>query len=119
VRTGRAVAEACLLFTASRLSSGDPALDARFEPHELSGLALYFSAAPNLHHPIDATRERKHRALDAYRTQLESTELARIHALLDHKEREWGARCGATHAEAFKLLAPAHLHCNPDAESFR
>jgi LmbE family N-acetylglucosaminyl deacetylase len=116
VRTGRAVAEACLLFAVPRLASGDAALDARSEPFELRGLALYFTAAPNLHYPIDATRERKHRALDAYRTQLDGAELARIHALLDHKERQWGARCGATHAEALKVLAPAHLHCNPDAE---
>jgi N,N'-diacetylchitobiose non-reducing end deacetylase len=116
VRTGRAVAEACLLSDARRLSSGDAALDRGFEPWELRGLVLYFTAAPNLHQPIGPTRARKHRAIDAYRSQLDEARLAVLHGVLEHKEREWGARCGAAHAEAFKVLAPAHLHCNPDAE---
>jgi LmbE family N-acetylglucosaminyl deacetylase len=116
VRTGRAVAEACLVYDAPRLASGDPALDAGYEPHALRGVAFYFTAAPNVHPAIDATRARKHRALDAYRTQLDAARLAELHAVLDHKERQWGARCGASHAEAVKLLAPAHLHCNPDAD---
>jgi LmbE family N-acetylglucosaminyl deacetylase len=116
VRTGHAVAEACLLFDARRLASGDPELDLRFEPYELSGVAFYFTAAPNLHYAIGATRERKHRAIDAYRTQLDGTRRAEIHAVLEHKERQWSARGGSTHAEALKLLSPAHLHCNPDAD---
>jgi LmbE family N-acetylglucosaminyl deacetylase len=116
VRTGRAAAEAALLFAAPRLSSGDPELDARYQPHVLLGVAFYFTAAPNQHVPIDATRERKHRAIDAYRSQLDAARLREIHALLDHKERQWGARCGAAHGEAFKVLSPGHLHCNPDAE---
>jgi LmbE family N-acetylglucosaminyl deacetylase len=116
LRTGRAVAEACLLCRAPRLSSGDPDLDRSVGPWPLRGVAFYFTAAPNTHRPIETTRARKHRALDAYRCQLDPARLAQIHAVLDHKEREWGARCGATHAEALKLLSLDHLHCNPDAE---
>ena len=116
VRTGRAAAEACLLFDAPRLASGDPAIDAAWRPHALRGIAFYFSAAPNRFVGIAATRERKHRALDAYATQLAPERLAEIHAVLEQKERAWGARCGAEHGEAFKVLAPAHLHCNPDAD---
>ena len=116
VRTGRAVAEACLLADAPRLTSGDLALDARTRPWELRGVAFYFTASPNLHFPIAGVRARKHRAIDAYRTQLDDARLAAIHALLESKERDWGARCGTSHAEALKVLALAHLHCNPDAE---
>lgn len=116
VRTGLAAAEACLLFDSPRLSSGDPALDAAYQPHALAGIAFYFSAAPNSYFAIAQTRERKHRAIDAYATQLDGPRLAEIHAMLDAKERSWGVRCGATHGEAFKLLSPRHLHCNPDAE---
>lgn len=116
VRTGRAVAEACLLFDAPRLASGDAELDAAYRPHELRGIAFYFSAAPNRFFAISRTRERKHQALDAYATQLDGARLAEIHALLDYKERAWGARCGAEHGEALKVLALRHLHCNPDAD---
>jgi LmbE family N-acetylglucosaminyl deacetylase len=116
VRTGHAVAEACLLFGLKRLPSGDSELDARFSPYPLRGIAFYFTAAPNTHFDVSATRERKHRAIDAYRTQLDAGQRAAIHALLERKERQWAAACGARYAEALKLLAPAHLHCNPDAD---
>jgi LmbE family N-acetylglucosaminyl deacetylase len=116
VRTGRAAAEACLLVDLPRLSSGDPELDSRHAPGSIAGVVFYFSAAPNLHFDVSETRACKHRALDAYRTQLDADRLASIHALLERREREWGRRAGGAWGEAFKLLAPAHLHCNPDAE---
>ena len=66
VRTGLAVAEACLLFGLPRFPSGDPGLDEAFEPFRLRGIAFYASAGANTVVDIGATRERKHRALDAY-----------------------------------------------------
>lgn len=116
VRTGLAVAEACLLFGLPRFSSGDAVLDADFEAFRLRGIAFYFSAGANTVVDIGATRARKHRALDAYTAQFSSEGLGALHAALEHKEREWAIGRGFEYGEAFKLLAPGHLHVNLDAD---
>jgi len=116
VRTGLAVAEACLLFGLPRFSSGDAALDADFESFRLRGVGFYFSAGANSVIDIGATRARKHRALDAYTAQFTPEGLGALHAALEHKEREWASGRGFEYGEAFKLLAPGHLHVNLDAD---
>ncbi len=116
VVTGRAVAEACLLFSHRRLSSGDPQLDESFEPHALAGVGFYFTARPNTIFDISAVREKKHRALDAYQAQFSEQGLAVLHAGLTHKEKTWAENESFSHGEAFKVLATAHMHVNPDAE---
>ena len=116
VRTGLAVAEACLLFGLPRFASGDAALDAAFEPFRLRGIAFYFSAAPNTFVDIGATRARKHRALDAYTSQFDAQGFAALHGALAHKERAWASGRGFEYGEAFKVLAPGHLHVNLDAD---
>jgi LmbE family N-acetylglucosaminyl deacetylase len=116
VRTGLAVTEACLLFGLPRFASGDAALDAAFEPHRLRGVAFYFSAAPNTFVDIGATRARKHRALDAYTSQFTAEGLAELHNALEEKERAWATGRGFEYGEAFKVLAPGHLHVNLDAD---
>lgn len=109
--TGRAVAEAALFYRFARFAT-DPAVDAAYEPHDLRGLALYFTVSPNVAFDIDTTRERKHRALDAYRMQFSPEALAALHRGLDAKEREWAAAGPASHAEALRVLAPRQLHCH-------
>jgi LmbE family N-acetylglucosaminyl deacetylase len=114
-RVGRAVAEAVLLHRFPRIKT-DPAIDAAWEPHMVRGVGFYFTAAPNTFFDIDATRESKHAALDAYRAQFTPEGLAVLHAGIGAKEREWAQGQGCEHAEALKLLHPGHLHCNPDAD---
>jgi N,N'-diacetylchitobiose non-reducing end deacetylase len=116
VRTGLAVAEACLLFGLPRFASGDAELDRRFEPFRLRGVAFYFSTGANTVVDIGATRARKHRALDAYGAQFTAEGLATLHAALEHKERAWASERGFEYGEAFKVLAPGHLHVNLDAD---
>jgi LmbE family N-acetylglucosaminyl deacetylase len=116
VRTGLAVAEACLLFGLPRFASGDAEVDARFEPFRLRGIAFYFSNGANTVVDIGATRARKHRALDAYTTQFTPEGLSALHAALEHKERAWASGRGFEYGEAFKVLAPGHLHVNLDAD---
>ena len=55
-------------------------------------------------------------AIDAYRTQLSPAALGLLHRGLEAKERRWAEQEEFSHGEALKLLHPAHLHCNPDAE---
>lgn len=116
VRTGHAVAEACLLYGLPRFPSGDAALDARFEPFRLRGIGFYFTAGPNTFVDIGATRARKHRALDAYTAQFSSAGLVQLHAALEQKERAWARGRGFEYGEALKVLAPGHLHVNLDAD---
>lgn len=120
VRTGLAVAEACLLFGLPRFPSGDPGLDEAFEPFRLRGVAFYASARTNTVVDIGATRERKHRALDAYAAQFTPEQLRLLHAALEHKERAWASGRGFEYGEALTVLDPGHLHVNLDAdEMFR
>ena len=114
-RVGRAVAEAALLYALPRLKT-DPAVDAAYEPHRLQGIALYFSARGNTVFDITRSRERKHRALDAYASQFTPDGLRELHALLEFKERRWAEGEDFSYGESLTVLAPRHLHVNPDAD---
>jgi N,N'-diacetylchitobiose non-reducing end deacetylase len=115
IRVGRAAAEAVLLHRLPRFRT-DPEIDAAYEGHGLAGVAFYFSARPNVVFDISTSRERKHRALDAYTSQFVGPELMLLHAVLGHKEQQWGAGKGFAYGEALKVVSPIHLHVNPDAE---
>lgn len=114
VRTGLAVAEAACLQGLPRLRV-DPELERGWKPHAIAGVAFYWSAAPNTWLDVSRTREAKHRALDCYRAQFRDDELRGLHALLERQERAWAQGTPYRHAEAFKVLRPAQLHCNVDA----
>jgi LmbE family N-acetylglucosaminyl deacetylase len=100
VRTGVAVAEACLLFGLPRFASGDASLDAGFEVFRLRGIAFYFSAGPNTFVDIGATRARKPRAR---RLHVAVHAEARWLAALEHKERAWASGRGFDYGEALKV----------------
>jgi LmbE family N-acetylglucosaminyl deacetylase len=117
VKTGLAVAEACLLFNLPRVPSGDAGLDRGFEPFRLSGVGFYFSARPNTFVDVSKTRARKHRALDCYEAQFDAAGLRGLHAALEHKERAWAEGRGFEYGEALQVLAPRHLHVNLEAPS--
>src|SRR5262245_17230266 len=113
-RTGLAVAEACLLFGLTRLSSGDAALDRSFEPYPLSGVGFYFTAAPNAWFDIGATRAKKHRALDAYTAQFDADGLHGLHAAVERAERAQARGRGFEYGEALQLVHPGQLHVGRD-----
>jgi LmbE family N-acetylglucosaminyl deacetylase len=113
LRTGRAVAEACMLHRFPRLRT-DPEVDRAYAPHDIQAVAFYFTLRPNLRFDITATRERKHRALDAYQAQFTPQGLEFLHRGLEAKEREFAEGESFSHAEPLKVLRPGHLHCNMD-----
>jgi LmbE family N-acetylglucosaminyl deacetylase len=117
VRTGLAAAEAVLLAGLPRVRT-DPAVDGPYlaARRRLRGVAFYFTARPNTFFDVGPGRAAKHRALDQYVSQLAPDALRAIHAGLEAKERSWAARAGCAFAEALRVVHPAHLHCNPDAE---
>ena len=109
LRVGRAVAEASFLQRMPRFSS-DPEIDADHDPHEITGVAFYFTREPNLCFDITGSRERKHQAIDAYRAQFSEDQLRLLHVGLDAKEREWAEAEAFSHGEALKVLAPGAFH---------
>ncbi len=114
-RVGRAAAEAAIFQRLPRFRSGVE-VDRDYTPHDVRGIAFYFSTAPNVVVPIDAVRDRKHKALDAYQAQFSPVELQLLHGALELKERSWAAGQSFDYAEALKVLSPVHLHVSPDAE---
>jgi len=114
LRVGRATAEACMLHKHRRLRI-DPEVDTAWDvdgPHDVTALAMYFTTAPNACFDVGATRERKQRAIGAYRTQLTSEEVAFLGRGLEAIERRWAATEPFSHGEALKVLTPGLLHVN-------
>lgn len=110
LKTGRAVTEAALLFGFPRLAT-DPEVDCDYHPHTLMGIALYFTLKPNQIFDISQSRERKHRAIDAYRAQFTPESMQQLHQGLDFMERAWAEGRPFSHGESLKLLTPSQLHC--------
>jgi LmbE family N-acetylglucosaminyl deacetylase len=106
---GRAVAEASFLHQFPRLKT-DPEVDRAYDPYGITGVAFYFTREPNLVFDITDTRERKHRAIDAYEAQFAREELELLHVGLDAKEREWASGESFSHGEALRVLSPGQLH---------
>lgn len=109
IRTGLAVAEAVYLQGFVRLPS-DSEVDRNYEPYDITGIAFYDTHRPNVIFDISEHRKRKHRAVDVYRTQFSSEDMARLHDHLDSLEREWAKGRDFSHAETLKVLTPRQLH---------
>ena len=110
LKTGRALTEAALLYGFPRRAT-DPEVDRGYRAHSLGGIALYFTQKPNQIFDISEFRERKHRAIDAYRAQFTPESLERLHRGLDFVERNCAKQEAFSHGEALKLLSPGQLHC--------
>jgi LmbE family N-acetylglucosaminyl deacetylase len=112
IRTGRAAAEATILYSMLRLTT-DPEVDISYQPHEILGIAFYNSWAPNTYFDITHTHENKHHALDAYKAQFSPDDFPILHMWVEIRERMHAENCttpGCTRAEAFKVLNPRLLH---------
>ena len=111
LQTGLAVAEAAYLQSMLRLPS-DPVVDSQYAPYTISGVAFYFTHAPNVTYDISAYHDLKHRAIDLYRAQLNPQEMAELLASLEAEERLAGAQGGFDYGEPLKIVTPAQLHSN-------
>jgi len=110
LKTGRAVAEAALLYRFPRLRT-DPDVDAGYEPHALAGVAFYFTSEPTTIFDVSKTRARKERAIGAYAAQFSAGELSGLQRVLEAAERRCAEGRGFSHGEPLRVLAPAQLHC--------
>ena len=113
LKTGRAVAEAALLYRLPRVTT-EPAVDRAWnrEPHDLAGVAFYYTAEPTTVFDVSASRARKDRALRSYTAQFEPEALDGLRALLERGERRAAEGRGFSHGEPLRVLAPRQLHCD-------
>ena len=120
IRTGLAAAESAILYGFSRLSTAQE-VDAAYQPYEIKGIVFYHSWVPNTYFDITHTREKKHRALDAYKAQFAAEDFPMLHMWVEIKERMHAESCttpGCTHAESLKVLNPRLLHGVGEAWKF-
>jgi LmbE family N-acetylglucosaminyl deacetylase len=114
--TGRAAAEAAILFGLTRLKTTSE-VDETFSnnPSYLTGIAFYGTSYPNTIFDISSTREKKHAAIDKYRAQFDEDDMQMLHMALDIKEQEYASGETFSHGEPLKVLRGSHLHVYPDA----
>ena len=110
LRTGILTAEAVMFQALPRFKTR-PEVDEAWTPHAIRGLVLYYTLDENLGFDIATTRERKQRAISCYQALLSGPALDQVQRGVGLVEAQRGAAEGFAHAEAFKLLRPAELHC--------
>lgn len=109
--TAAAVGEAVLLSGLPRIRPGS---DVGVGPFSPTGIAYYFTAAPNTYIDTSTVQPERHAALDCYRSQFTDDDLSTLHRGLDRRERHQAARLEGpepiTHAEALRVVHSAQLH---------
>lgn len=114
--TGRAAAEAAILFGMTRLKTL-PEVDEVFarNPFDITGIVFYGSSHPNTVFDISATNAKKHAAVDKYRAQFSAESMDRLLGFLDFKEMEFAKDEPFAYGEPLKVLRGFHLHGYPQA----
>jgi LmbE family N-acetylglucosaminyl deacetylase len=84
-------------------------------PHRVERIAFAFTGKPNTYVDVTAKWDVKLQAIRAHQSQFPDSVWPFYNAYLDAKARQYGAHLGVEKAEALKVLAPIHLHCNVDA----
>jgi len=116
IQTGRATAEAAILFGMPRIATMSE-VDEEFSesPFEITGVAFYATSNPNTIFDISETRLKKHSAIEKYETQFSADDMQMLLMFLNHKEEKYAQNDSFSHAEPLKVLRSIHLHGYPDA----
>lgn len=110
---GMAAAEACLFSPFPHFYSFNEAKPSKI--WNVKGIAFYNTAYPNTFINVDDTWDLKLQAIEAHKSQFSGDTLLLYEKYFDLKSQELANGKGFTHAEAFKVMTPMHLHCNVDA----
>lgn len=111
VQTGLAAAEASILYGLTRIPSGDAAVDAAYDGHELYGIGFYYTRDPNTIVDISRMHDNKEQAVRCYQTQFLPDGMEQLLIVLDIKSRQLAEGRDFTYGEGFKVLNPIALHC--------
>ncbi len=110
IQVGLAVAEATILANITKITSGDPALDAAYRGG-IQGIAFYMTREPNLTIDITSTWEKKVAAVHSYMAQFDNASMAEMIHALDAKSLQLAVGHSYWRGEALKVLHPSALHC--------
>jgi LmbE family N-acetylglucosaminyl deacetylase len=111
IQTGLAAAEAVMFAGLTKIPSSDPGIDAAYVPHEIHGVALYYTREPNMIADITSTWEEKIAAVRCYETQFDQQGMEQLVHALDMKSRQVAAGQSFQRGEPLKVLHPSALHC--------
>jgi LmbE family N-acetylglucosaminyl deacetylase len=114
IQTGLAVAEASFLQSMVRLPS-DPEIDSQYTPYTITGLAFYFTHAPNTTFDISGVQPSKHQAIRQYQAQFAAVEMERLQQAIVAEEQRAGVQAGFAYGEQLKILRPSQLHLDVHA----
>ncbi len=111
VQCGLAAASAANLVGLPKMASSDLRVDMDYQPHELIGVAFYFTSDPNTPVEISAVHEKKAQAIRCYRAQFQEEDMEMLLQVIEAKESIYAQNQGMQLAEGLKVIAPIALHC--------
>ncbi len=111
IQTGLAAAEAVMFAGLTRIASSDPTVDAAYEPHEIQGIALYFTREPNYIADITSTWQDKIAAMRCYQAQFDHVGMEQLVMALDTKAQQAASGQSFARGEPLKVLHTSALHC--------
>lgn len=110
IQTGLATSEAVMFAGLTKIASSDPKVDATYEPHEINGIAFYFTREPNYIADISSTWEEKIGALRCYEAQFDPAGLDELVMAFDVKSQQVAAGQSFARGEPLKVLHTRALH---------
>jgi LmbE family N-acetylglucosaminyl deacetylase len=105
-----AAAEAAILAGVTKISSGDPELDAASNP-EIKGIAFYYTREPNKIIDITSVWDKKVAAVRKYKAQFDTAGMEEMILMLDAKSRQVATGRKHLRGEPLKILNLNALHC--------
>ncbi len=110
IQTGLAASEAVMFAGLTKIASSDPKVDSAYEPHDIHGIAFYFTREPNTIADISSTWEDKIGALRCYEAQFEPKGLDELVNAIDVKSQQVAAGQPFSRGEPLKVLHTSALH---------
>lgn len=111
IQCGLAAASAANLVSLPRMASSDARVDKEYIPHDLVGIAFYFTSDPNTPVDISTVNDKKTSAIRFYSAQFREEDMEMLLQVMEAKESIFGRSQGLQLAEGFKVMAPMALHC--------
>lgn len=115
IKTGLAATEALVLYKFPFITT-DAAVDRAFVPYDIAGVALTYTARPNVVIDVGAYRARKFQALAEHKSQFTASSLEMLRMYDEMRGRKLAEGHPFEFGEGFKVLHPMYmLHAFPEA----
>lgn len=81
-------------------------------------LAYYYTHKPNSYVGVGSTYKLRRQAVACHRSQFTEADLRNLNTYFTLREVRFGLRSCKRRAEGYRVLAPTHQHCFPEASEF-